>query len=365
MPSGFNFPPLESQLKSRSASFFASIGTTPEEVMQPPVSDYSNGMVQELSSVTSGTALNDDELPSSVLPSNSSLHPPSAFDGFSYDQGAAMRQFAKRLIRKAGLNEKLAQEFEEFLMMSEAEQRLAQFAISLQIRASLDDRKKSQAQTYQVPEELKSTIKTYARAALLSPTITSYRGNVEKHILAAMQDLNVHSLPETNEVAQVRKVVQEIQTALTNFRSVIKSKLKASLPVGSLTRNIGDLAHAIIGNNPIQVTLQHYIRFAFLRWAVEDTPTNVSDDDFWVTVDATINDIRTSCKTEAAIARCLTHKYEEDKLKYGDPAETAHVVSEPKDVQAWQTTVARHAGNVQGNLLQMKKKRKVAAVDEV
>ncbi|PPQ72975.1 hypothetical protein CVT26_014520 [Gymnopilus dilepis] len=193
------------------------------------------------------------------------------------------------------------------LMWLDVERRVAQVAVNIGIRALLLEVKR--AEEYKILDDLKfslpplpfpkKNIKTYPRAALLSPMITSYRSNVADIVIDAMAELNVHNLPDPADSTRVEKVLGEMGRVLTVYRSGMNNKLKASLEDDSITENIADLASALIGDRPVQPTLDRYVRLAVLRnclagdASASDAPAPAAlGDQFWLMVDNTIEELR-------------------------------------------------------------------------
>lgn len=96
-----------------------------------------------------------------------------------------------------------------------------------------------------------------------------------------MRDLHITGLPSENDIVQTKEILSVIGGALTTFRSHMKTrvcmpsflslicqadalKIKASLEANSKIRNIADLAHDLVSTTRVSLTLQLYIRLAFL-----------------------------------------------------------------------------------------------------
>ncbi|PPR01374.1 hypothetical protein CVT26_015423 [Gymnopilus dilepis] len=216
------------------------------------------------------------------------------------------------------LNEKDAKQ-------SEVSARVAQFALSAIVQELRSD------EEYKIPDDLKANIKNYSRAALLSPSITFYRGNIADTVIDAVGELN---LPDQSDNARVKKVLSEVGRVLTIYRSAMKNKLMASLEVDASTK---DLTHALIVDTPVQPTLDHYIRFVFLRDCLAG-----------VMVDSTIEELCRACKTEQEIKDVFLLTFEEDKTKYGHPEDSGRKAVEQQVLPQWQKVVAKCVRGVLG-----------------
>ncbi|PPQ96976.1 hypothetical protein CVT26_006432 [Gymnopilus dilepis] len=288
-----------------------------------------------------------ENLPEGILNQSPSMLQEPAFAPVI--SSGALKEFSKTLARNMKLNEKDAKQLEDFAMMLDAEQRIAQFAISLEIRNIVQELKRDEE--YKIPDDLKANIKNYSRAALLSPTITSYRGNIADTVIDAMGELNVHNLPDQSDSARVKKVLSEIGRVLTIYRSAMKNKLKASLELDSSTKNIADLTHALIGDTPRDCLAGDT--------SAEDAPaTAASDDQFWLMVDNTIEELRKACKTEKEIKDIFLLTYEEDKVKYGFPEVSGRKAVEQQALPQWQKVVAKCVKGVLGVKTAKKRKTK-------
>ncbi|PPQ75334.1 hypothetical protein CVT26_015187 [Gymnopilus dilepis] len=361
-------------MSSLSARFLSRAATVTDNSSNTGQSDDADSFMDSTNYDLPANRGSDDNesLPEGILHQSPSTHQEPAFAPVI--SSGALKEFSKTLAGNMKLSEKDAKQLEDFAMMLDAEQRIAQFAISLEIRAIVQELKRDEE--YKIPDDfkiikspsllfLKANIKNYSRAAPLSPTITSYRGNIADTVIDAMGELNVHNLPDQSDSARVKKVLSEIGRVLTIYRSAMKNKLKASLEVDSSTKNIADLTHALIGDTPVQPTLDHYIRFAFLRdclagdASAEDAPaTAASDDQFWLMVDNTIEELRKACKTEKEIKDIFLLTFEEDKSKYGAPETSGRKAVEQQALPQWQKVVAKCVKGVLGVKTAKKRKTK-------
>jgi len=178
-----------------------------------------------------------------------------------------------------------------------------------------------------------------------------------------MHELNVAGLPAEDQVARVKDVVKFIGSlVLTHYRNTIKAKIQSSTE-NEDTRNIANLTHVLIAKTPVQPTLQHYIRFAFLRWIAKeykDTP----EDQWWVQVDNSLEMLRKNCKTEVELSQAFIDNYNDDKAAYGDPADTPHRVIMPNNVTPFLHTIGSYARKVQGKTVVKGKGKKRPRVED-
>lgn len=257
------------------------------------------------------------------------------------------QHFGQIMKAKKSFNAQTAAEFDAFCsLVSPDDRAIMLFATILETRDLILANKK--ADKWVISSELKESARIYSRAFILSPTTVAYRGDAPKHIMAAMRSLNVGDMPPDKEVARLDLLRKLIVKFLTDCHNALKEKIKNSLAVDSPMRNIADLTHAVISNTPIQPTLQHYMRMAFLRWYYVKYANKVQDDGWWLKVDESLENFCTELKDELKISQAFNSLYQKDKLEYGDPADSSHQVTEPKDVVSWQSTVNDQAAQIQG-----------------
>ncbi|KAF8226130.1 hypothetical protein L208DRAFT_1380339 [Tricholoma matsutake] len=201
-----------------------------------------------------------------------------------------------------------------FCANSSAEEcEILMYAKLLQLEDMGHDAKKVEA-SQGLSDELKKNIHMFTHAFVLSPNITAYCGNCADNVL-----------------------------------------IDESMAVDSLTRNIAELAQAILKKTTVPPTLQLYIHLAVVRWHFLKYPDLVCDDDFWQQVDETLEVWRTACKDKATLTAAFNGIYSEDKNKFGNPASTKHQPTDLKNVPDWIVAVNNHASKVLGG--QVKKKK--------
>jgi len=267
---------------------------------------------------------------------------------------SGIASFIRMLKQRKKFSDAAEADLELYSQTRDIEERLAlHFAIALEERDLL--KQLTKPDQWVISEDLKKSIGIYVKAFLLSPTVSSYKGNAAEHVLKAMNDLNVGGIPAEGDVIQVKELLSVIGTTLTAYRNTIKTKIIASLEDGSKTRNIADLTHEIIKNTTVVATLQLYIRLAFLRWHIV---TFRKSADTWDEVDKTLVKWRKVATTEKDLTESFNMMYQEDKVTYGDPANTRHETTQPKNVPAWLKTIDSHSVKVLGAVASTGKKRK-------
>ncbi|KAJ6624721.1 hypothetical protein B0H10DRAFT_1943017 [Mycena sp. CBHHK59/15] len=196
--------------------------------------------------------------------------------------------------------------------------------------------------------------------------MAAYRGlNAAEHILKAMRELNLANLPSEKEVGRNELVTKSIRKVLTSQRNVLKTKINSSMASDLPTRNIADLAAAVLagGKTGMKPTLQLYQRLAFLRLCVRSYST-LNDEDFWLKVDSVIASYRKEAGTEVKISQLFTDIYADDKIRYRNPEDTGRVTERIEDADHWHKILAKHAQNLQPHAAKTLK-QKFAEVEPV
>ncbi|TRM61675.1 hypothetical protein BD626DRAFT_537861 [Schizophyllum amplum] len=178
-------------------------------------------------------------------------------------------------------------------------------------------------------EALKEQASMVARVALLSDSIEAYRGSNFEDIIF---------LPMDEDQPNVKIVKKHIGTALTLFRSTIKTKLSACLDRNNkASENIADVCAAICSPVNVQPTLAMLIRFAFIRWHARQYKDHeyVSGAGFWPKVDHTLRTWAVTFKTKLELDRAFTELYNEDKQKFDGPEKSSVHVQAPHQIPEW------------------------------
>ncbi|KAF9541559.1 hypothetical protein CPC08DRAFT_650501 [Agrocybe pediades] len=160
-----------------------------------------------------------------------------------------------------------------------------------------------------------------------------------------MRDVNTRDLPAESQVMECSEVLTTIGAALTGFRNVMKTKIRASLsPDNQDTRNVADLTDALISNVGLNHTLQLYMRVAVLRWVAESYPQAV--EKYWEKVDEVLETWRKDAANQQHLISCFNRVYEQDILKYGKPSDTTYTVHASNSAHAWVQQIDRYATQV-------------------
>ncbi|KAJ7202408.1 hypothetical protein GGX14DRAFT_399571 [Mycena pura] len=230
--------------------------------------------------------------------------PPSSntFVGFGSQRSetsTSLVTYGNLVKRRFGLKDQVGGELDQFCQTSSPEERqVLLYAQLLQLNARLKDNEKVDTH-YTIPAvlELRTSSMPCGRRAS--------RG-----------------LPNEKDAGHNNIVLRAVRDKLTYFRNVLKSKIKQSLKNASSTRNIASLANAIISKlDGIEVTLQLYMRIAYLRFCMVNYGT-LSDDAFWIKADQTLYAWQRAAGTQTELSQILSHVYHEDTVKYGKPEDT-------------------------------------------
>ncbi|KAJ7062517.1 hypothetical protein C8F01DRAFT_1230200 [Mycena amicta] len=253
--------------------------------------------------------------------------------------------FCQMAKRQFGLKGQAAVSMENFCQPISTDERLGLvFASVLQLISMKEDDTAHDAETYVLPENLKTLCKVYTPAYLMCPQASACRGiDAAVHIANAMRESYQGIVPAADDVARMSAVLKYINKNLTSYRNIIKGKIDASHGEGW---NIAKLAHALVGKGPNapKPTLQVYLRAAFWRWVYVSYP-DLEVNKFWIKVDSVLSSFR--AKTAVDCTAAMNRLYDMDKEKYGDPAnDNAFPVADPSTIPAWQLTLFRHAALV-------------------
>ncbi|KAF8224021.1 hypothetical protein L208DRAFT_1381219 [Tricholoma matsutake] len=126
----------------------------------------------------------------------------------------------------------------------------------------------------------------------------------------------------------------DLKSVLINI--MVLWKINDSMAINSPTRNIAELTQAVLKKTTVPPMLQVYIHLAVLFWHFIQYPE-------WMKLlnygnHLTFNNI-----------------YNEDKAKFGNPANTSHQATDPKHVPDWIIAVNNHASKVLGGQAKRKK----------
>ncbi|KAJ7847524.1 hypothetical protein B0H13DRAFT_2091842 [Mycena leptocephala] len=296
---------------------------------------------------------NDDDMEEDGLPNS----PPMP----DLNQNASLVAYGRLVKRQANLSDASAVAFDQFCQAKSADERQALLYATVLQMLDLGKKNDRDAQ-WSIPADLNRKIIAYVRAFVFSPTTVCYRGlNVNEHILKAMRECNVKSLPDEDDLVAVELVLSLIGSKAIHYRNIFKTKVKQSMASKSPMRNIAVLSHKLLKDTGIKLTLQFYQWVAFIRWCLREYPA-LSDEEFWPNaVDLSIAKFRQTYKTKEELSQCFTTIYEDDKAIYGKPEDTEHKTVDFATTPEWQTKLTEHTNAIQP---QPAKKHKFTEVDE-
>ncbi|KAJ3509006.1 hypothetical protein NLJ89_g5451 [Agrocybe chaxingu] len=289
---------------------------------------------------------NDDE-----TPATNTSH--QDYSNFSFSTAPGMRTliaFGRLVKQRKKLTDEAETEFDLYCQTEDVEERMAlQFVLMLETRDLMKEIQKEDSERWSVSEDLKKDISRYVHTFMLSSSVTSYKGNAPEVILKMMREHKVNDLPSEKRRRETSDILSTIGKTLTQCRNVTKAKIIASLDrekkgADEGIRNIADLTAAIIGTTDVNPTLQLYMRVAFLRWIAINYPK--VEDKYWDRVDLVLFQYRTSGKTALELTGTFNKMYRDDIAMFGNPADTHHKVTAPKDVADWLLNVDRFAATV-------------------
>ncbi|KAH6905395.1 hypothetical protein BKA70DRAFT_1292980 [Coprinopsis sp. MPI-PUGE-AT-0042] len=228
-------------------------------------------------------------------------------------------------------------------------------------------REDASVNTWRITPDLEINIVQYTRAFLLSSQVSFYRGQgMDTATVGLMRDLKVNGLPPSQQPSQIQVITSAVNSEFTYFRSTMKSKIIASLEPNSQTGNIANLTANLLSTTTIRPTLQLYLRVAFLRWAYLDAEKHETESGapateiYWEWVDKALLENLAEFPSKREMTEALNGIYKSDIKRWGSPALTHHQTVEPKDVEAWLSSVdAAAAKTLPGKV--SKKKRASAA----
>ncbi|KAJ7902850.1 hypothetical protein B0H14DRAFT_3708320 [Mycena olivaceomarginata] len=280
---------------------------------------------------------NDDDMPATprlpVGPSNGPTNNPSV-------------SYASLVKNKMALSDAASVALDQFCQARAEDREVLLFAHVVQLLELF--KKNEKMELWVISQDLDRKIVTYVKAFVFSPTTVSYRGlNVGEHILKAMRECKVKSLPDDDDTTANDLVLARIREKCTHYRNVYKSRVKESTAKDSPLRNIAALSHRLAKNSGIKATVQLYQRVALVRWCFVQYP-DLEDDEFWPkAVDHTIDQFRKRSSNQEELNLCFNAIYEDDKKLYGDPAGTEFKSADIDQGPAWQVTLGKHARNIQ------------------
>ncbi|KAF9470178.1 hypothetical protein BDN70DRAFT_926528, partial [Pholiota conissans] len=194
-------------------NFTQPLGSSQLAPDQPIDSNSTNTQTETPSGLWNGTSEDSTN--------NDSISPPNTATFVSY--ATSLGNFGKMVKCSIPLSTSSEAKFDLYCETIDPDERHAlQYALSLETLDLLKDIHKPGR--WVVSEDLKKMIIMYCKAFLLSPTITSYRGNCSERVLKAMTELNVNGLPSEKNPLHISEVITCISQQLTSFRSVMKSK---------------------------------------------------------------------------------------------------------------------------------------------
>ncbi|KZV95757.1 hypothetical protein EXIGLDRAFT_834133 [Exidia glandulosa HHB12029] len=177
--------------------------------------------------------------------------------------------------------------------------------------------------TFTISSELEENITKYTCAFLYSAHTRVYKENAQQVVLAAMRRASV-VIPAKTDVGRVGIVVARIGARLTDLRSTMKRKLKASVQEDTRT-DLATLASDTVAGSGIQLTVEFYHRLAWLRRYGPDI--GFDEHDFWGKIDAALAKVRKDFKGEE-YAQHFRSTYRKDIKKFGDVATDVPIVLE-------------------------------------
>ncbi|KAJ6565343.1 hypothetical protein B0H10DRAFT_1842787 [Mycena sp. CBHHK59/15] len=267
--------------------------------------------------------------------------------------------FGQLVKHRANLKDQSAIVLDQFCENSSADERQVMlYARLLEVHDTL--KRNEKADEWKITSALK---------VHLTPLFSTCFWNVPQiHYIqnGAMRELNLANLPSEKEVGQNELVTKSICKMLTSQRNVLKTKINSSMASDSPTRNIADLAAAVLagGKTGMKPTLQLYQRLAFLVCPPFSYHSATLLTYFWLKVDSVIASYRKEAGTEVEISQLFTDIYADDKIRYGNPEDTGRVTERIEDADHWHKILAKHAQNVQPHAAKTLK-RKFAEVEPV
>ncbi|KAJ7359233.1 hypothetical protein DFH08DRAFT_1037648 [Mycena albidolilacea] len=255
---------------------------------------------------------NNDDMPATprfpVKPSNGPTNNPSV-------------SYASLVKNKMALSDAASVALDQFCQARAEDREVLLFVHIVQLLELI--KKNEKMELWVISQDLDRKIVTYVKAFVFSPTTVSYRGlNIGEHILKAMRECKVKSLPDDDDTTTNNLVLARIREKCTHYRNVSKSRVKESTAKDSLLRNIAALSHRLAKNSGIKATVQLYQWVALIRWCFVQYP-NLEDNEFWPkAVDHTINQFHKRSSNQEELNLCFNAIYEDNKKLYGDPAST-------------------------------------------
>ncbi|KAK0436127.1 hypothetical protein EV421DRAFT_1981861 [Armillaria borealis] len=160
---------------------------------------------------------------------------------------------------------------------------------------------------------------------------------IKDSVKLAMQANNTPDLPSKQDIIGKDKVIREINSALSDSRHWLKSKLSETLKKANPeTDNIGAVTSRILGNSGIPVTLQLHMRVAVVRWHLSHF-SHLVPKKFWPHVDDFL--ARSLEKGQQSYSTILNNMYSRDMDEYGnhDLAKfpVLDLLNESSSVDAW------------------------------
>ncbi|THV07208.1 hypothetical protein K435DRAFT_788624 [Dendrothele bispora CBS 962.96] len=223
---------------------------------------------------------------------------------------------------KGSLHGQYATNVDNFALANAEERNLMHAAWMQEILMKLDLSLKTESDG--VSDSLKKDARAYASYTLLSWKLASYSGKIPDAVIQAMRNCGIKDVPENSQIAKVKELSTYIGTQITNDKNRLKKKIIDSLVPQSNLGNIANLAKAIIGTQNIPLTVEFYVRLAFLRQvaaAIQNKPDHPANNDgakWWEEVDKALLDARNEDDGEK-VSNNFIRVYSADIKKYGDP----------------------------------------------
>ncbi|TFK29555.1 hypothetical protein FA15DRAFT_700140 [Coprinopsis marcescibilis] len=188
--------------------------------------------------------------------------------------------------------------------------------------------------TYVVEKPLMDNIKNYVLAVLLSPKLSSYKGEFPRErVLAVIKHLNINVPATMNTDRHIYKVVREaVGSELTQARARIKKAIQQSK---DSKQSIYQLATSLVDNTKCAVSVALCARLALLRKVYSEE--GKSGAKYWDFVDARLVSIRDVADgKEDKIQIMFTKMLNKDREIYGT---TLQQVLSTQSANDWQNSV--------------------------
>ncbi|RXW11798.1 hypothetical protein EST38_g14055, partial [Candolleomyces aberdarensis] len=189
--------------------------------------------------------------------------------------------------------------------------------------------------SFTVSKALSDNIKNYTHAVLLSPKLSTYKGEIIwKRVMAVIKHLNVNVPDNLESDRHVYKAVKEAVTLeLTQTRSKIKKAIASSR---TTNQSVYELANGLVESTQCVVTVALCARLALLRKVHAEK--DKSGPKYWDHVDEYLKMVRTVAEgSEEKIQQALSTMLAQDRSIYGTKSQST--IPSDSSPNEWQTTV--------------------------